>query len=285
MFLNFIRLFLESTTENESFFNLIIKYFTDQNISTGVAIAYIVVTVLIFLCVIADIVIRLILWIKYSKNNRIESKTGKNNVQLAQELLQKAGLNDIQVKKASFIRAWIWGNSYSLTKRTIFLRRGIYNKSTITAIGLALQKVGIAKMCNDDSKLAKTRNTFQIIGLFGPFLFIPIVLLGLIIDLVLFNSLGGFSIGSIIVSLAILAGGFVVTLLNIPVEKKANNMALEMIKETKVLDEDETKLIKQVFDAYILSYILEFIITVLRIVQLILEIVMRVQSGSSSSKN
>ena len=54
-------------------------------------------------------------------------------------------------------------------------------------------------------------------------------------------------------------------------------MALEMIKETGVLNEEEIVIVKKVFKAYIVSYICEFIVAVLRIVQIILEIVMNSQ--------
>lgn len=197
--------------------------------------------------------------------------------------LDQNGLNYVQVKKASFIRAWFFGNSYSLSKKTIFLRRTIMDRDSLTAVGLALQKVGVAKMIANGEKKAIIRNLAQILGLFGPFLFIPLVLTGFILDILLFKTLGVFSIVFIIVGLVLLSAGFVVTILNIPVEKKANDMALEMIDNNGICTEEERKQIKTVLDTYIIAYVLEFIVLVLRIAQLVLEILMNSQIKSNNS--
>ena len=77
--------------------------------------------------------------------------------------------------------------------------------------------------------------------------------------------------------------GFIERLLNIPVERKANQMALEMIKETGVLDKEEIVIIEKVFQAYMIAYICEFIVAVLRIVQIVLEIVMNAQISANKS--
>ncbi|MBP5177666.1 MAG: zinc metallopeptidase, partial [Clostridia bacterium] len=254
--------------------------FTEQGVSTGLAVAYIIVSALIVVMAVVALVMWIMVAVKYSVTNKARLASGKTSFQVARETLDKAGLEDVQVKKASFIRAWFFGNSYSITKKTVFLRRNITDKSTVTAVGMALQKVGVAKMCNTDGKMAKTRNIMQIIGLFGPFMFIPVILIGFVIDVVVFNTIGTFSVVSIVIGLLILSAGFIVTLLNIPVEKKANDMALQMIDETGVMTAEERALIKKVFDAYIIAYIMDFIVTVLRIIQLILEILMRSQSSS-----
>lgn len=44
-----------------------------------------------------------------------------------------------------------------------------------------------------------------------------------------------------------------------------------------MLTEEETYVVKKVFQAYTIAYVCEFIVAILRIVQLVLEIVMRAQ--------
>ncbi len=260
-----------------------IAYFTEQGISEGLAIAYIAVGILIVIMAIVALVMRIMVVVRYMSSNRTECSSGKTSFQVAREALDKCGLSHIKVKKASFLRAWFIGNCYSITKKTVFLRGLIADKCSLTAVGLALQKVGVAKLCESGSKSAKTRNFMQIVGLFGPFLFLPILIAGVAIDYFIFNTFGMFSIIAIVISLVILSSGFVVTLLNIPVEKKANKLALEMIDESGVCTPEEKVKIKKVLDTYIIAYICEFILTVLRIVQLILEIVMNVQKNSNNN--
>ncbi len=263
------------------FINQLIAYFSDKGISKGVAIAYIIVGVLLAIMTIVAIVMRIIVVVRYFKSNRKTCASGISGPQAARYVLDQCGLTDVQVKKSGFFRALFFGNSYSVSRKTIFLRRTIWEKNSLTAVGIALQKVGVAKMCADGKKSVKVRYYCQLLGLFGPVLFIPIILIGVVIDMLLYSAFGTFSIVSIAISLAILLTGFIVTLLNIPIEKKANEMALEMIEESNFCSEEERQEIKKIFDTYLIAYICEFIIEVLRMVQLILEIVMRVQSSNN----
>lgn len=231
---------------------------------------------------VAALVMRIIVFFKYQKGNKTKTESGKTSKEVAEEALKKAGLTNVKVKKANWLRAFFFGNSYSLSKKTIFLRRGIYEKDSITAVGMALQKVGVAKMC-EDGGIARTRNIMQILSLFGPILFIPSVVIGFLIDYFIFTAIGIFSIVGIAIGVVILLSGFIATMLNIPVEKKANNMAMKIVEETQVLNKQEREVLKQVFDAYIIAYICEFIVAVLRIVQMVLEIVMNSQISNKKS--
>ena len=263
----------------QELWNQLIKMFTDTGVSKGVAVAYIIVGVLIVLMAIVALIMRIVLFARYHGANKRECSGGRTSFQVAHEALVKAGMGHIQVKKSGFFRALIFGNSYSLRKKTIFLRRGIADKNSLTAVGVALQKVGIAKLCESGDKAAITRNVLQYVGLFGPFLFIPFILVGVVVDMLLFNVLGNFSIGTIVAGIAVLSISFVVTLLNIPVEKKGNKAAMQMLDEIDICTEEEKEIIKNVLDTYIIMYICDFIINVLRLLQYVLEIVMRMQQG------
>lgn len=254
-----------------------INYFTELGISRGLAITYIIVSALIVIMAVLVVVMRIYLIFAYQKGNKQETHSGKTSNEVARDALDKAGLQHIQVKKAGLLRAFVYGNCYSITKKTIFLRRGIYNKNSITAVAMALQKVGVAKMCESGDVKTRTRNTMQILSLFGPLLFIPFAVLGFAIDYLLFNSIGVFSAIGLAMAWILVIAGFVATMLNLPVEKKANNVAIEIIKKTGVLTEDEIAVVKKVFKAYIVSYVCEFIVAVLRIVQIVLEIIMNSQ--------
>lgn len=260
----------------------LITYFTDLGVSRGVAIAYLIVTALIAVMAVVALVMRIVVVIKYYKGNHMKTKSGKTSFEVAREALDKAGLQHVQVKKANIFRAFFFGNCYSITKKTIFLRRSIAKKDSITAVGLALQKVGVAKMCEEGDFKARTRSVMSILNVFAPVLFIPVVALGVVIDILLLGTLGIASIISLAVGGFLVLTGFIVTLLNIPVERNANKMALKVIDETKVLDEEEREVVVKVFEAYMIAYVCEFILAVLRIVQYVLEIVMKVQINNKN---
>jgi len=260
-----------------NYFEQAVTYLTEQGVSRGLAITYIIVGCLLILMAIVALVMRIIVIVKYYKGNNRTIASGKTGIEVAREALEKAGLSDVNVEKAGWLRAFFIGNCYSITRNTIYLRRNIANEKTVTAVGLALQKVGIAKMCKQGSGMAKTRNIAQILTLVGPILFIPVVLFGFVLDVLIFHTFGIFSIVGIIIGLILIISGFVSTLLTLPVEKKANDIALEIINETGVLTTEEKEIIVDIFKAYIIAYVCEFIIAVLRIVQIVLEIAMNNQ--------
>ena len=259
-----------------------IKYLTDLGVSRGLAIAYLIVGALLVVMAIVAFIMWIRVFITYNVTNAKKTSSGKTSFEVAREALDKNGLQHIKVKKAGFFRALFIGNCYSITRKTVYLRRGIANKDSITAVGMALQKVGIAKMCESGSKTARARNSLQIVGLFGPVLFIPIVLIGALVDYLLFSTFGTFSFVAIAIGLAIVIASFVVTLLNIPVERKAGQMALKMIEESHILNQEEIELVKKVFKAYIIAYVCDFIVSLLRMIQIVLEIVMNIQINNKN---
>ena len=256
----------------------LIGVFTDLGVSETIAVAYLVVSALVVIMALAALVMWIVVAVRYYGTNRKTLNSGVNSFDLAREMLHKAGLYDVEVKRAGFIRAWVYGNYYDMKKKTVFIRGKIADKNTVTAVGLALQKVGVAKLCESGDAKAITRYKLKKLGVFGPLLFIPIILLGAVLDVMVLRS-GGSTMSAItlIGGIVLLGAGLVETLLTIPVEKQANAMALEMIDSTGVMDEEERKNIKKVLDTYIIAYVLDFIVTVLRVIQLILEIVMRSQ--------
>ena len=255
----------------------LIAFFTEKGVSRGLAITYIIVSAVLIVMALVCIVLRIIVVIKYHDGNAQKTKSGKTSSQVAREALDKAGLKHIRVEKAGWLRAFFIGNCYSITHKTIYLRGSIYNKNSITAVGLALQKVGQAQMCEQGDGLTKTRNIMQILSLVGPIMFVPVVLLGFVLDVVMFHVFGVFSVVGIAVGFLLVFAGLISTLLNLPVEKRANTFALKLIKETGLLDQQEQEVLKKVFDAYIVAYVCEFLLAILRIVQIALEIAMNFQ--------
>ena len=265
----------------KTFFTKGVTVFTDLGVSEWLAWTYLVISILVIIMAVVALVMWIFVAIRYYGSNRKTLKSGQNSFQIGRQMLDKAGLYDVQIKKAGFLRAWVYGNYYDMKKKTVFIRKRIADKNSITSVGLVLQKVGVAKLCESGDTKSVVRYKMKKLGIFGPLLFIPFILIGAILDIIIFQKTGAFSTVSLVISLVLLAAGFIETMLNIPVEKKANKMALEMIDETGVMTEDERKQIKKVFDTYIVAYVCDFIVTVLRIIQLILEIAMNSQISSN----
>ncbi len=248
--------------------------------SRGLAIAYIAVGVMIVIMSVVCLVLEIRVWLKYSKANRMGISSKMTGIEAARYVLDAAGLNHITVRKAGFIREAVFGNYYNIYTKTIYLRSWlgkIDEKRSVTSVALGVQKAALAKLCEEGDKTTVARNRLSLLGIFGPVLFIPVLLLGLVIDYLVLKNVGIMTYVCMALSGILLISGFIVTFLNIPVEKKANQIALDMIEKYGLANGEEMEAMREVYDAYILSYIAEFILEVLRVVQWVIEIAIKLQ--------
>ena len=249
--------------------------------ATGpLAVAYTVVTILVVIMAIVAGIMKIVVMVRYAKANKMHISSNLTGVEAARYILDKAGYPNVTVKKAGFWRELIFGNYYNVLTKTIYLRSVLFqidDRRSVTSTAVAVQKAAIAKLCEDGDRQTLTRNRLSLIGIFGPFLFIPLLLLGFVLDFIVLQTNGILSLIFLAGGGLLLVAGFIVTLLNIPVEKKANALALEMMEEYGLANEEELPVMKKVFDTYIISYVCDFILEVLRIVQFILEIAVSIK--------
>ena len=251
---------------------------------TGLTIAYLIVGLLIVIMSIVCLVLEIRVWLCYSKANKRGISTNMTGIESARYVLDQSGLTQVNVRKAGFLRAAIFGNYYNVATKTIYLRSWlgkIDNKTTVTSTALGVQKAAVARLCEEGDAEARTRGKLSLLGIFGPLLFIPVILIGMIIDLLVMKDITIVSYVAMALSGLLLVAGFIVTWLNIPVEKRANKLALKMMRDYGLANEDELQMMAEVYDAYILSYIAQFILEVLRVVQWVLEIIIRMQSSKN----
>ena len=75
---------------------------------------------------------------------------------------------------------------------------------------------------------------------------------------------------TLVLGLLFILLGFVATLLNIPVEKKAMARAEEWLSES--LTPQEVAMVHTIYRSYMVEYVLQFVIALLRMIQLILKV-------------
>ena len=249
--------------------------------SPGLATAYLIVTALIVVMAVVCLILSIRVYIKYSRANKKGISSQMTGIEAAQLVLKQYGLDYVTVRKAGILREMFFGNYYNIWSKTIYLRSWlgkIDKKKSVTSVALGVQKAAVARLCEEGDRQARTRNTLSLIGVFGPILFLPVVILGVLIDMWVMKDVTAISYISMGIGGLLVIAGFIVTMLNIPVEKRANDLALEMMEESGLTTGEELDMMKDVYDAYILSYIAEFILEILRVVQWILEIAMKTGS-------
>lgn len=235
--------------------------------------ALIIVEVLLIIASISAIISKITLAIKYNKFNRVETSLGHTAFSACRTLLDENGMSDVEIKEAGFFRALFYGNHYCKRQKTVYFRKGIINSTSITAVGIAVQKVGLVIQDKEDNPAFKYRAMVAPFAIFGYVLVLPITILGIIFDVVF--TLGSvFAILSVIISFIIFVVASVFSMLSIPVESRANKLALELMVKTKMLNEEEQLLIKDVFSAYMISYVLDFVVALLLIIKVVFQIIL-----------
>lgn len=239
---------------------------------SGLELAIMIVSGLILVGLIVALITQIVLIVKYKKYNKTPLSSGLTSQQTARSLLDANGLQYVQIKKLGFFRRiLLFGNHYSVMKKTIFLRKNILDSSSVTAVGIVTQKVCLAIQHKNKDKGFIFRYVLQILTLFTPLLFYGSVVLGLIIDIVTKFS-GIPTIIGLFVGIGFYFLTFVLQIINIKVEKKANEQAVEILQSANIFTEQEISTLKDLLKLYIISDIIVLVLSILKLILQILKV-------------
>lgn len=263
-----------------------IQLFDKETLSILTIVVYVVLgflAVLMAVSLFAEIW-KLVVVVRYSKYNKQQTKAKLPANEVAKKLLEGLGINDVQVVPCGFWASIFLGNSYSPRKKIIRLRKNIYDKTSLTAIALAAQKVAIAERDREGDKKIRVRAFFAKLGYFAPFVVLPLFLLGMIIDFLSIKGFGTFTIVLGVIAAVWYLASFIVVILNMPIEKRANKKAVEYFEKTNLLDADEISDAKDLYKTYMTMYILDFISELLYIIWRIAQLFVKIAGRNSSKK-
>lgn len=239
---------------------------------SGLELAIMIVSGIIVVALIVALIVQIVLIFKYKKFNKTPLQNGLTSQQAARSLLDANGLENVQIKKLGFFRRiLLFGNHYSVMKKTIFLRKNILDSSSVTAVGIATQKACLAIQHKNKDKNFIFRYVLQILTLFTPLLFYLSIVIGLIIDIVTQFTGIPTTIG-LFVGIGFYLLVFVLQIVNIKVEKKANEQAVEILRSSNIFTEQEIDRFKELLKLYIVADIMVLILSILKLILQILKI-------------
>lgn len=234
--------------------------------------------------VLAAGITKLIVFVKYNIYNDNKSATDKTAGEVAREYLDANGLQEVKVEKLGFFRALFYGNHYNMFKKIVYLRKGIINSNSITAVSVALQKVGLALQHKEGKKSFKVRSVLGQCAVFGPLLFLPIAAIGVIIDFFAFNMSGIVSIVGVALGFVFYLLATIFTFLNVKIEKIANQKAYEMIENGGLVSAEELSKVKGLFNSFIAMYVCNAILAFMKLFYYFLKLISIVFKGLAKSK-
>ena len=254
-----------------------------DGVSDAVILAMSVVCGLLLIASVFALFISIYLAIRYARYNRKQNSCGMTGEQVARSILDRNGLEKIRFTKTGSI---FFGNSYSHFFKKVRLRRLTWKKQSVTALAMAAQKSALAVLDKEHDADMKKRVRLTPVICLGPLACVPMVILGVLLDLYIFkNTNGTYTILLTSIGFAFYLLSFVMSILVLRTEKKAQKRACELMRENGLATEEELVMCRKLFRLYNIEYVNNMVIALLELVYRVLQIIAYVQNSSSASSS
>ena len=240
-------------------------------------IALIIVGVLIFLVGIGAGITSIWLVVKYYRFNRRENSLGLSGMEVARRILDDNGLSHIKVKRTGSL---FFGNSYSHYFRKVRLRSFIRYEASITSMGMGAQKAALAILDKEGDPDMKRRIRLVPLLTFGPFAFIPLIVVGALLDLFVFGGAGVCTLGLGILGFLFYVYSIVLSVLTLKTEKKAQERAYDILREQYSVSDEELSMLKELFHLYNIQYVNDIVLSSLELIYTVLEIAIEIKKAN-----
>jgi Zn-dependent membrane protease YugP len=193
----------------------------------------------------------------YAKYSKVRSYTGLTGAQAAERLLHAEGIYDVRIERVS-------GNltdHYSPNEKVLRLSDGVYNSTSVAAIGVAAHECGHAVQHKENYVPLKIRGSLVPAVNIGAQLSWPLIFIGII-----------FSSADFLVQFGIILFSLTVVfqLVTLPVEFNASSRALAALERHNILYAEEAKSTKKVLKTAALTYVAAAAASILQLLRLVL---------------
>ncbi len=192
----------------------------------------------------------------YNKFSKVENSKRITGAYAAQAILTYYGIGDVRIERTSGTLS----DHYDPKSKVIRLSDGVYNSTSIAAVGIACHEAGHAAQHAENYVPIKIRNSLIPVCNIGSTIGIPLAIAGyffgfeplVIVGLLLYSAIALFQIATL------------------PVEFNASRRAIEVIKERDLLADDEVGSAKKVLSAAAMTYVASMIVALANLLRLVL---------------
>lgn len=207
----------------------------------------------------------------YSKYNQYYTRSRMTGRDTAVRLLRANHIRNVEVGRVHGVLS----DHYHPTKGVINLSEGVYGNDSLAAVAVAAHEVGHAVQKKKGYLPYKIRNGLVFITNVGSRLALPLVLLGLILDVFVMttqNSDVGFYLAMAGVALYGLSTVFL--LVTLPVEFDASRRAKKMLVAEGVLSEEELPAAEKMLTAAAMTYVASLLTSLIYFLRFFLWVMM-----------
>ena len=202
----------------------------------------------------------------YKKYSQVMSERNLTGAQVARLILDSAGLNSVKVQK---IDGELTDNFDSKTN-IVSLSAGVYDSTSVAAIGIASHEVGHALQYGTEYTPIKIRMFMVGMCNFSSKILWPLVLIGLLLNAGLDSVFGQVCMWA---GVGFFGISLLFNLITLPVEYNASRRAKSILSNSGILNSSEMEGVSAVLNSAALTYVAALIISLLNLIRFL--IVMR----------
>lgn len=187
----------------------------------------------------------------FSKYNNVRSRSGLTGYSTAVRLLDMGNVHDVSVGS---VRGELTDH-YHPKKKVVNLSASTYGSNSVAALAVAAHEIGHVMQKRDGYLPYRIRTAIVPVANIGPFLAMPLVLIGLLLDytVTLADPNTGFYVA--MAGVVLYGLSFLFTLVTLPVELNASARAKAMLIDAGVLTEEEIPAATKVLSAAAMTYL------------------------------
>ena len=205
---------------------------------------------------------------RFKKFSKVIAKTEITACDLIRQLLDGCGLQHIKIVHTSGHLS----DHYNPKNGEIALSNSVYNSNSIAALGIACHELGHALQKEKNYLPYRFRSFLIPVCNAASSLLWPLVIIGLMFDFIILNTtLGNISIWA---GVAFFGISVLLNLVTLPVEFDASRRAIQLLRVTGTLDEEELKGTKSVLSAAALTYVAALLVSILNFLRFVFYILL-----------
>lgn len=203
----------------------------------------------------------------YSKYDKVANLSRMTGYDTATYLLRNRGVSDIAVGR---VRGKLTDH-YDPTKGVVNLSQSTYGSASVGAVAVAAHEIGHVMQKKQGYFPYKLRKVLVPITNIGSRLAMPVIILGILLDLLLLAD-QGLSYGQWIMYAGIGLYGLstLFALVTLPVEYNASRRARQMLADDGILAPEEIKGARKVLNAAALTYVASLLMSLVYFLRLII---------------
>ena len=188
----------------------------------------------------------------YHALREVPAKSRMTGRDTAVRLLRAGGVSDITVSRVKGVMT----DHYHPTKKVVNLSEGVYGEDSVAAVAIAAHEIGHVMQKKKGSLLYKLRSFLVPVVNIGSRLALPLVLVGLLLDLFVTGTQNS-DLGFYLALAGVIGYGTstLFALATLPVEYDASRRAKRMLLEQGVLTEDELPYAEKMLSAAAKTYV------------------------------